>query len=217
MLLLNILPKEISDTLKAEQRTIADQYAAVSILFADVVGFTPMAARMTAMELVDLLNQVFLCFDGLIEKYDLEKIKTIGDCYMVASGVPRSRSDHATALVDLALDMQAAVAGTRFGGRKLALRIGINSGPVVAGIIGRKKFTYDLWGESVNLASRMESHGSPGCIQITRSTYQLIKDAFDCEAAGPIEVKGAGRVEVWQVLGRKKNRMAAPSPPKRLD
>jgi adenylate cyclase len=217
MLLLNILPKEISDTLKAEQRTIADQYAAVSILFADVVGFTPMAARMTAMELVDLLNQVFLCFDGLIEKYDLEKIKTIGDCYMVASGVPRSRSDHATALVDLALDMQAAVAGTRFGGRKLALRIGINSGPVVAGIIGRKKFTYDLWGESVNLASRMESHGSPGCIQITRSTYQLIKDAFDCEAAGPIEVKGAGRVEVWQVLGRKKNCMAAPSPPKRLD
>ena len=162
MLLLNILPKEISDTLKAEQRTIADQYAAVSILFADVVGFTPMAARMTAMELVDLLNQVFLCFDGLIEKYDLEKIKTIGDCYMVASGVPRSRSDHATALVDLALDMQAAVAGTRFGGRKLALRIGINSGPVVAGIIGRKKFTYDLWGESVNLASRMESAWEPG-------------------------------------------------------
>jgi len=217
MLLLNILPKEISDTLKAEPRTIADQYAAVSILFADVVGFTPMAAGMTAMELVDLLNQVFLCFDGLIEKYDLEKIKTIGDCYMVASGVPRSRSDHATALVDLALDMQAAVADTRFGGRELALRIGINSGPVVAGIIGRKKFTYDLWGESVNLASRMESHGSPRCIQITRSTYELIKDAFDCKAVGPIEVKGAGRMEVWQVLGRKENGMAAPSPPMRLD
>jgi adenylate cyclase len=203
MLLLNILPKEISDALKAEQRTIADQYDAVSILFADVVGFTPMAATMTPMELVGLLNQVFLCFDELIEKYDLEKIKTIGDCYMVASGVPRSRPDHATALVNLALDMQTAVAGTRFGGRQLALRIGINSGPVVAGIIGRKKFTYDLWGESVNLASRMESHGRTRCIQITRSTYELVKDAFRCEAFGSIEVKGAGQMEVWHVLGHK--------------
>jgi adenylate cyclase len=212
MLLLNILPKEISDALKAEHRTIADQYAAVSILFADVVGFTPMAAKMTPMELVDLLNQVFLCFDGLIENYNLEKIKTIGDCYMVASGVPRSRADHAVALVNLALDMQATVAGTSFGGRQLALRIGINSGPVVAGIIGRKKFTYDLWGESVNLASRMESHGRTRCIQITRSTYELIKDAFYCEEVGFIEIKGAGQMEVWHVLGRKKPGTAAPFP-----
>src|SRR5580698_5829981 len=204
MLLLNILPKEISAALKAEQRTIADQYTAVSILFADVVGFTPMAATMTPMELVGLLNQVFLCFDELVEKYDLEKIKTIGDCYMVASGVPRSRPDHATALVNLALDMQATVAGTRFGGRQLALRIGINSGAVVAGIIGRKKFSYDLWGESVNLASRMESHGRARCIQITRSTYELVKDAFRCEALGSIEVKGAGQMEVWHVLGHNK-------------
>jgi adenylate cyclase len=209
MLLLNILPREISAALKAEQRTIADEYPAVSILFADVVGFTPMAAGMTPMELVGLLNQVFLCFDGLVEKYDLEKIKTIGDCYMVASGVPRSRADHATALVSLALDMQAAVAGASFGGRELALRIGVNSGPVVAGIIGRKKFTYDLWGESVNLASRMESHGRTRCIQITRNTYELIKDAFDCEATGSIDVKGAGQMEVWQVLGRKKHDTAA--------
>src|ERR1700722_4084354 len=204
MLLLNILPQEISDALKVEQRTIADQYTDVSILFADVVGFTPMAAEMTPMELVGLLDQVFLCFDGLVEKYDLEKIKTIGDCYMVASGVPRVRPDHATALVNLALDMRAAVAGTRFGGRQLALRIGINSGAVVAGIIGRKKFTYDLWGESVNLASRMESQGRTRCIQITRSTYELVKDAFDCEAMGMIEVKGAGLMEVWHVLGSKK-------------
>src|SRR6202167_436735 len=203
MLLLNILPKEISDALKAEQRTIADQYTDVSILFADVVGFTPIAAKMSPMELVGLLNQVFLCFDGLVEKYDLEKIKTIGDCYMVASGVPRRRSDHATALVNLALDMQAAVAGTQFGARQLAFRMGINSGPVVAGIIGRKKFIYDLWGESVNLASRMESHGRTRCIQITRTTYELIKDAFDCEAMGIIEVKGAGQMGVWHVLGRK--------------
>src|SRR3984885_204880 len=217
MLLLNILPKEISAALKAEQRTIADEYPAVSILFADVVGFTPMAAKMTPMELVGLLNQVFICFDGLVEKYDLEKIKTIGDCYMVASGVPRIRSDHATALVNLALDMQAAVAGTRFGGHELAFRMGINSGPVVAGIIGRKKFIYDLWGESVNLASRMESHGRTRCIQITRTTYELIKDAFDCEAMGIIEVKGAGRMEVWHVLGGRKFGAGAASAPTPLD
>jgi guanylate cyclase len=206
MLLLNILPKEISAVLKAEQRTIADEYPAVSILFADVVGFTPMAAKMTPMELVGLLNQVFLCFDGLVEKYDLEKIKTIGDCYMVAS-----------ALVNLALDMQAAVAGTQFAGRQLAFRMGINSGPVVAGIIGRKKFIYDLWGESVNLASRMESHGRTRCIQITRTTYELIKDAFDCESIGIIEVKGAGQMEVWQVLGGKKSGSAAATAPTPLD
>src|ERR1700727_2746244 len=209
MLLLNILPKEISDRLKAEQRTVADHYNAASILFADVVEFTPMAATMSPLQLVDLLNEVFQCFDGLVDKYDLEKIKTIGDCYMVASGVPRSRPDHATALVNLALDMRAAVAGTRFGGRQLALRIGINSGAVVAGIIGRKKFSYDLWGESVNLASRMESHGRTRCIQITRNTYELIEDAFNCEAVGLIEVKGVGQMEVWHVLGRKKPGTAA--------
>jgi adenylate cyclase len=217
MLLLNILPKEISDALKVERRTIADEFAAVSILFADVVGFTQMAAKMTPMELVDLLDQVFLCFDELVEKYDLEKIKTIGDCYMVASGVPRSRSDHATALVNLALDMQTAVAGTRFGGRELAFRIGINSGAVVAGIIGRKKFTYDLWGESVNLASRMESHGRTQCIQITGNTYKLVKDAFCCEAMGIIEVKGAGPMEVWHVLHSKIPGAAAAFPRTPLD
>jgi guanylate cyclase len=217
MLLLNILPKEISDALKVERRTIADEFTAVSILFADVVGFTQMAAKMTPMELVDLLDQVFLCFDALVERYDLEKIKTIGDCYMVASGVPRSRSDHATALVKLALDMQAAAARTLFGGRQLAFRIGINSGPVVAGIIGRKKFIYDLWGESVNLASRMESHGRTKCIQITGNTYELIKDAFDCEAMGTIEVKGAGQMEVWRVLDVKKPGTAAASPRTPLD
>ena len=157
MLLLNILPKEISEVLKATPTTIADEFAAASILFADVVEFTPMAAAMTPLQLVDLLNEVFQCFDSLVEKYDLEKIKTIGDCYMVASGVPSPRADHAVALVNLALDMQAVIAERQFGGRQLAFRIGINSGPVVAGVIGRKKFIYDLWGETVNLASRMES------------------------------------------------------------
>ena len=203
MLLLNILPKEISEALKAAPRTIAAHHDAASILFADVVDFTPMAAAMTPLRLVDLLNEVFKCFDDLVEKYDLEKIKTIGDCYMVAAGVPRSRPDHAEALVQLALDMQEAVAARTFGGKSLAFRIGINSGPVVAGVIGRKKFIYDLWGEAVNVASRMESQGQSRTIQITRNTHELIKDAFDCEAKGSIKVKGADQMEVWHVIGRK--------------
>jgi guanylate cyclase len=202
-LLLNILPKEISETLKVERRTIAAHHDGASILFADVVSFTPMAATMTPLRLVDLLNDVFQCFDTLVEKYDLEKIKTIGDCYMVAAGVPRARVDHARVLVDLALDMRDEVEKQLFAGRKLEFRIGINSGPVVAGVIGRKKFSYDLWGETVNLASRMESHGQRGAIQITRSTFDQVKDAFDCEAMGWIDVKGAGRVEAWQVKGRR--------------
>lgn len=210
MLLLNILPKEISEALKAGPRTIAAQYDNASILFADVVGFTPMAAAMTPLRLVDLLNDVFQCFDALVEKYDLEKIKTIGDCYMVAAGVPRPRADHAHALVDLALDMQAEVGRRLFGGRRLVFRIGINSGPVVAGVIGRKKFIYDLWGETVNMASRMEAHGQSGTIQITRSTFELVKDDFACEARGLVEVKGAGRVETWHVTGRRR-RDAAPA------
>jgi guanylate cyclase len=203
MLLLNVLPKEISEALKAGPRTIAEQYAAASILFADAVEFTPMAAKIASLELVDLLNEVFQCFDSLVEKHDLEKIKTIGDCYMVASGVPRPRPDHAIALVNLALDMQAAIAERRFGGRQLAFRIGINSGPVVAGVIGRKKFIYDLWGEAVNMASRMESHGRSRRIQITRSTYELIADCFECESLGWIDVKGAGPAEAWLVVERR--------------
>ena len=162
-----------------------------------------MAATMSPRQLVDLLNEVFQCFDGLVEKYDLEKIKTIGDCYMVAAGVPRARSDHAIAIVQLALDMQAEVGVREFGGHRLVFRIGINSGPVVAGVIGRKKFSYDLWGDAVNLASRMESHGQGGAIQITRNTYELIKHDFDLEAKGTVKVRGAGELEVWHVLGRK--------------
>ncbi|HEX7323075.1 MAG TPA: adenylate/guanylate cyclase domain-containing protein [Mycobacterium sp.] len=203
MLLLNILPREISEALKTEPRAIAAHYDDASILFADIVGFTPMAATMTALNLVDLLNDVFQRFDALVDQYDLEKIKTIGDCYMVAAGVPRPRADHAQALVDFALDMRDEVARRTFGGRRLAFRIGINSGPVVAGVIGRRKFIYDLWGETVNMASRMESHGQSGIIQITRSTFDLVSDKFECQAQGTIEVKGAGRVETWSVTGRK--------------
>ena len=161
-LLLNILPKEIVSILKNEPRTIADHFEGASILFADLVDFTPLSATMTPIELVELLNEVFSYFDLLVEKYGLEKIKTIGDCYMVASGVPRPRTDHAKVLTAMALEMRDYVNHHEFCGRKLSFRIGLNSGPVVAGVIGRKKFSYDLWGDAVNTASRMESHGEEG-------------------------------------------------------
>jgi adenylate cyclase len=202
-LLLNILPKEIAEALKTDHSAIAAHYESASVLFADVVGFTPMAAAMTPLSLVNLLNEVFHCFDDLVEKYDLEKIKTIGDSYMVAAGVPRERADHAAALVQLALDMRDAAASRTFGGRRLAFRIGVNSGPVVAGVIGRKKFIYDLWGATVNLASRMESHGEPGTVQITCATYDLVRDQFDCESRETVNVKGAEATEAWRVIARK--------------
>jgi class 3 adenylate cyclase len=202
-LLLNILPKDIADLLKNKPDSIAEQYSEASILFADVVNFTPMSSQMTPIELVELLNQVFSQFDDLVEKYDLEKIKTIGDCYMVASGVPRPRQDHAKVITQLALDMQEIVRKSDYFGRKLTFRIGINSGPVVAGVIGRKKFIYDLWGDAVNTASRMESNGTGGLVQITRETYNLINDDFICESRGVINVKGKGELPVWFVRGRK--------------
>jgi adenylate cyclase len=186
------------DALKVDQGAIAAHYESASVLFADVVGFTPMAATIIPLRLVNLLNEVFSSFDDLVDKRGLEKIKTIGDCYMVAAGVPRERADHALALVQLALDMRDAVASRTFGGETLAFRIGVNSGPVVAGVIGRKKFIYDLWGATVNVASRMESHGQSGAIQI-----RAAPTIFDCESAGTIQVKGAGAVEVWRVVGRK--------------
>ena len=200
-LLLNILPKEIVAILRNEHRTIADYYDGASILFADVVGFTPMSAKMTPTELVELLNEVFSHFDLMAEKYKLEKIKTIGDCYMVAAGVPRPRADHAKILTTMALEMQTFVEESEICGRKLSFRIGLNSGPVVAGVIGRKKFIYDLWGDAVNTASRMESHGQEGIIQITRATYELVKDDFVCEPGGMVNVKGKGEMEVWYVTG----------------
>jgi guanylate cyclase len=202
-LLLNILPKEIVNILKREPRTIADHFDGASILFADVVNFTPMSSTMTPSELVELLNEVFSDFDSIIDQYGLEKIKTIGDCYMVASGVPRKRDDHAYALVNLAIEMRERVARRAFLGHKLSFRIGINSGSVVAGVIGRKKFIYDLWGDAVNVASRMESQGSAGMIQITRSTYELVKDYFTCEPRGSVNVKGKGEMEVWFVKEKK--------------
>jgi len=202
-LLLNILPQDIVDVLRYKPRTIADYFENASVLFADVVNFTPLSETLTPSELVDMLNDVFSYFDSLAEKYGVEKIKTIGDAYMVAAGVPRPRADHAHVLTRMALEMRDGVRERDFRGHKLAFRIGINSGPVVAGVIGRRKFSYDLWGDTVNTASRMESHGDAGVIQVTRATYELIKDDFACEFRGTVKIKGKGEMEVWCVDGPK--------------
>jgi guanylate cyclase len=205
-LLLNILPKEIAAILKNESRTIADHYEEASVLFADMVGFTPLSAQLPPVEMVELLNDVFSFFDSLLDKYEVEKIRTIGDSYMVASGVPRRRPDHAQALVFMALEMRDYIAAHTFrAGQRVSFRIGINSGSMIAGVIGRRKFVYDVWGDAVNVASRMETHGLGGAIQITRATYDLIKDEFVCEPRGTVNVKGKGEMEVWLVVSAKEN------------
>jgi adenylate cyclase len=203
-LLLNILPKEIAAILKNESRTIADHYDEASVLFADMVGFTPLSAELPPVEMVELLNEAFSFFDSLLDKYGVEKIRTIGDSYMVASGVPRGRADHAQTLVCMALEMRDFIANHTFhNGRQVSFRIGINSGSMIAGVIGKRKFVYDVWGDAVNIASRMESHGMGGKVQITRATYELIKDEFICEPRGTVNVKGKGEMEVWLVLAAK--------------
>jgi guanylate cyclase len=202
-LLLNILPAEVAARLKNEERVIADRFDNTSIMFVDMVNFTPMSANMKPEELVGLLNEVFCYFDTLTEKYGLEKINTIGDCYMVAAGVPRPRPDHAHVLAYMALELRDTIRRTKFGGRQLIFRTGINSGPVVAGVIGQTKFAYDLWGDTVNTASRMESHGTAGEIQISERTFELIKDDFICESHGLLNVKGKGDMNVWYVLEKK--------------
>jgi adenylate cyclase len=205
-LLLNILPMEIAAILKNENRVIVDRYEGASVMFADIVNFTPMSVNMSPEDMMTLLNDIFSYFDRMVDKYGLEKIKTIGDCYMVASGVPRYRTDHAQAIVTMALEIQEYMRITPFHGRKISFRIGINSGTIVAGVIGQKKFAYDLWGDAVNTASRMESHGAEGMIQITRATYDLIQDEFDCKPKGIVNVKGKGEMEVWYVSSAHANR-----------
>jgi adenylate cyclase len=203
-LLLNILPKEIAAILKNESRTIADHYNEASVLFADMVGFTPLSAQLPPVEMVELLNEVFSFFDSLLDKYGVEKIRTIGDSYMVASGVPRGRPDHAQALVCMALDMRNYISTHTFrNSQRVSFRIGINSGSMIAGVIGQRKFVYDVWGDAVNIASRMESHGLGGAVQITQTTYELIKDEFVCEPRGTVNVKGKGEMEVWLVVSKK--------------
>lgn len=205
-LLLNILPEPIAERLKQDDGSIADHFAAATVLFADIVGFTPLASRLSPIKLVNLLNQIFSTFDLLTEQHGLEKIKTVGDAYMVVGGIPIPKPDHAQAVAEMALDMQQAIAefSTRIE-EPLNIRIGINTGPVVAGVIGIKKFIYDLWGDTVNTASRMESHGLAGMIQVTEATYQLLRDRYLFEERGVISVKGKGEMTTYFLLGRKSN------------
>ncbi|WP_353569954.1 adenylate/guanylate cyclase domain-containing protein [Candidatus Albibeggiatoa sp. nov. BB20] len=203
-LLLNVLPKPIADRLKRSERTIADSFPEVTVLFSDLVGFTELSVGIAASELVEKLNEIFLAFDILTELHGLEKIKTIGDAYMLVGGLPTPRSDHAEAVADMAIDMFDAIERlNRQHGESFEIRVGIHTGPVVAGVIGKNKFNYDLWGETVNIASRMESHGVPGKVQISDATYNKIKDKFHLEYRGPIEVKGKGLMVTHFLSGRK--------------
>jgi adenylate cyclase len=203
-LLLNILPATIAERLKKDQRTIAEHFAEVSVLFADIVGFTELSTRISPTELVHMLNAIFSQFDYLVERHGLEKIKTIGDAYMVVGGIPLPKPDHAEAVAEMALDMQATmVEFNAETGQKFRMRIGIHTGPVTAGVIGVKKFIYDLWGDTVNTASRMESHGIPGEIQVTEATYERLRDRFWFEPRGAIAVKGKGEMQAYLLKGHK--------------
>lgn len=203
-LLLNVLPKEIAPILKNSGETIADYYQSASVLFADIVGSTPLFSDMEPAAAVDWLNEIFSMFDELVEKYQLEKIRTIGDNYMVASGVPSTRADHAQALTQMALDMLAGLEKLPArNGKRIDFRLGINSGPLVAGVIGKTKFHYDLWGDTVNTASRMESHGDAGQVHITHATYELLQGEFECLPRGILDIKGKGAMETYFVVGRK--------------
>ncbi|MEM9925502.1 MAG: adenylate/guanylate cyclase domain-containing protein [Cyanobacteria bacterium P01_D01_bin.50] len=203
-LLLNILPETVVNRLKEQPTTIAEAFAEVTVLFADIVGFTELSTQVSPQELVALLNRIFSAFDELAEKHSLEKIKTIGDAYMVVGGLPNPRKDHAEAIIEIALDMQQAI--NKFNietNSNCNIRIGINTGPVVAGVIGIKKFIYDLWGDTVNIASRMESHGIPGNIQISQTTYEKVKDNYILESRGLIEIKGKGEMQTYLVIGNR--------------
>ncbi len=205
-LLLNILPSAIADKLKEEQGCIADRFDEATILFADITDFTGLSSQVSPTQLVNFLNEIFSLFDRLVDKYQLEKIKTIGDAYMVVGGIPTPRFDHAEAIADIALEMQAAIQQFRRTDYQLLnIRIGINTGPVVAGVIGLKKFSYDLWGDAVNIASRMESHGIPGQIQVSQSTYEHLKIKYDLEERGTITVKGKGEMHTYWLKGKRVN------------
>jgi len=203
-LLLNVLPQSIARRLKDGQHSIAECIDSASILFADVAGFTPLSAELDVEYVVELLNDLTTGFDDIIERHGAEKIRTIGDGYMAASGVPTPRADHAHALAGAALDMIAFSheLSSKYG-FPIRLRIGINSGTMMAGVIGRKKFSYDIWGDPVNVASRMESHGVADRIHIAERTWELVKDEFITEPRGTIEIKGKGEMRTWFLVGRK--------------
>jgi adenylate cyclase len=201
-LLLNVLPAPVAARLKEQEGIIADDFPSVTVLFADLVGFTPLSERLSAAELVSLLDQVFARWDVLVAELQVEKIKTIGDAYMVAAGIPIPRDDHADAIAELALRMGPELARCSVAaGLPLQVRIGIDTGPVVAGVIGRAKFIYDLWGDTVNTASRMESHALPGTIQVTERVYELLRQRFELQERGMVEVKGKGPMTSYLLTG----------------
>jgi adenylate cyclase len=202
-LLLNVLPAAIAARLKQSQGVIADGFPDVTVLFADIVNFTPLSEGIAPEAVVQLLDELFSGFDQLAQRHGLEKIKTIGDAYMVVGGLPDPRPDHAEAVAEMALAMREEVA-RRVGptGRPLQVRIGIDTGPVVAGVIGRRKFSYDLWGDTVNTASRMETNGVAGCIQVTDRAHRRLRDRYRFERRGPVEIKGKGELVTWFLVGR---------------
>ena len=202
-LLLNVLPHSIAVRLKQGERHIAERFEGVTVLFADVVDFSSFASRTEPEDLVSLLNDLFSRFDQLAHRHGLEKIKTIGDSYLVVGGLPVRRADHAEAIASMALQMLEELAAfNQDRGRRLRMRIGLNSGPVVAGIIGRQKFSYDLWGSTVNLASRMQSSGVPDCIQVSPSTYELLQGKFNLTPRGSVACKGLGDVTTYLLTGK---------------
>lgn len=202
-LLLNVLPAKIAPLLRDGHRVVAERFDDVSVLFADIVGSTALTVELEPERMVELLNEVFSYFDSVTERYGAEKIRTIGDNYMVPAGVPEVRQDHAQAIAGMALEMLDYVQErTAEDSGRLQFRIGINSGPAVAGVVGTTKFHYDIWGDTVNVASRMESQGEPGMVQVTRATYELIKDEFVCVPRGTLDVKGRGVMETWFLEGR---------------
>jgi class 3 adenylate cyclase len=201
-LLLSVLPAPVAARLKEQEGVIADDFPAVTVLFADLVGFTPLAERLPASEVVSLLDRVFAGWDALVAEHGVEKIKTIGDAYMAAGGIPLPREDHAEAIAALALEMGPALARcSADAGVPLDVRIGIDSGPVVAGVIGRAKFIYDLWGDTVNTASRMQSHALPGTIQVTERAYERLRHRFVLRERGGVDVKGKGPMTSYLLDG----------------
>jgi guanylate cyclase len=197
-LLANVLPAKIAARLKDGTENVADRFDSVSVLFADMVGSTVLASSLSPEEMVGLLNEVFTEFDEITIRHGVEKISTSGDNYLVAAGVPEVQPDHAVALVRVALEMCAYLSRRRSEtGRNLEMRFGINTGPAVAGVVGQRNFHYDIWGDAVNTASRMESHGEPSRVQISETTYELVKDVFECEPRGEIDVKGKGMMRTW--------------------
>ena len=202
-LLLNILPASIANRLKQEPGNIAEHFDDVTVLFADIVGFTQIATSVSATTLVNLLNQIFSVFDRLSLKYGLEKIKTIGDAYMLVGGLPIRNSNHPASVASIAFEMQNAIATfNKRNNLNLNIRIGMHTGSVVAGVIGLQKFTYDLWGDTVNIASRMESHGLPGKIQVSQQTYQRLRHKFILEKRGEISIKGKGMMTTYLLIGK---------------